>query len=174
MALDSSKGYRALRHGRHSQEGCEYFITFCSEHRQAGLASKNVGPVIMAEIEQMETETIWLLRCAVIMPDHIHLLVRLGEKLTLGKAVARLKAKTNRPLRAVGLRWQAGYFDHQIRPKEDLLPVFLYIYLNPHKAKLLPTDCSWPWFSCGSGDREWFAGYLDKGLPEPTWLAGLP
>jgi putative transposase len=174
MTLDPSKGYRALRHGRHSQGGGEYFVTFCSEHRQTGLTKDSVGLEIVAEIHQMETEGIWSLRCGVIMPDHIHLLFQLGEKLPLGKAIARLKSKSNLQLKAGGLHWQEGYFDHRVRPKEDPLPIFLYTYLNLYKAGLLPADTSWPWFICGREDKDWFSGYLDEGLPEPTWLAGLP
>lgn len=174
MTLDPSKGYRALRHGRHSESGGKYFITFCSEHRQTGLTSDTVGRAIVAQIHQMESEAIWSLRCAVLMPDHVHLFFQLGEKLPLGKVIARLKSKSADPLKACGLRWQAGYFEHHMRPKEDPLPVFLYVYLNPYKAGLLSADKPWPWFVCGEADQEWFTGYLDKGLPEPAWLADLP
>ena len=108
------------------------------------------------------------------MPDHIHLLVQLGEKLTIGKAVARLKSKSNAELKPSGIRWQSGYYEHQMRPKEDRLPVFLYIYLNPYKAKLLSAEERWPWYSCAEENSRWFLPYLDEGLPEPAWLAGLP
>lgn len=122
----------------------------------------------------METDSVWLSRCAVVMPDHIHLLVQLADRLTLGKAVARLKSKSAASLKAVGIRWQDGYYEHQMRPKEDRLPVFLYIYLNPYRAALLPSQETWPWFVCCEADREWFIPMLDQGLPEPAWLADLP
>ncbi len=122
----------------------------------------------------METDAIWLSRCAVVMPDHVHLLLQLADKLTLGKAVARLKSKSGAGLKAAGLRWQDGYYEHQMRPNEDRLPVFLYIYLNPYRANLLPAGKTWPWFVCGKADREWFIPMLDQGLPVPAWLADLP
>ncbi|MBP7481472.1 MAG: transposase [Lacunisphaera sp.] len=74
MALGPDKGYRALRHGRHSHGGTEYFVTFCTDHRREGLASEAVAPGIIAEIQQMVTEYVWNMRRAVIMPDHVHLL----------------------------------------------------------------------------------------------------
>jgi REP element-mobilizing transposase RayT len=174
MILDPSKGYRALRHGRFSKSGDEYFITFCTEQRQSGLTTEPIAGVIVTEIKQMETEAIWSLRCAVLMPDHIHLLIQLGNVLPLGKSIARLKSKSSIHLKTQKLRWQKGYYEHTMRTQEDRLPVFLYMYLNPYKANLLPVDCIWPWFICSAGDKAWFSDYLDKGLPEPTWMADLP
>ena len=174
MTLDPSKGYRALRLGRFSKSGNEYFITFCTEQRQSGLTTETVAVAIVSEIQQMETEAIWSLRCAVLMPDHIHLLIQLGNELPLGKAIARLKSKSNIHLKTQKLRWQKGYFEHTMRVHEDRMPVFLYIFLNPYKADLIPANGIWPWFICGIEDRVWFSDYLDKGLPEPAWLADLP
>lgn len=174
MTLDPHKGYRALRQGRHSLSGLEYFVTFCTEHRHVGLASKMVAPNIISEIQRMETEGIWNMRCAVIMPDHVHLLFQLGEKLTLGKATARLKSKSIAGLITCGLRWQAGFFEHGLRPDENPLPLFLYIYLNPYKAGLLPATGRWPWYLCRKEDMDWFSTYLAQGLPEPAWLSDLP
>jgi len=108
------------------------------------------------------------------MPDHVHLLVQLVDRLTLGQAVARLKSKSGTSLITAGIRWQDGHCEHQMRPREDRLPVFLYIYLNPYRANLLPAGKIWPWFVCGEADRAWFMPMLDQGLPEPAWLADLP
>ncbi|MFZ5495155.1 MAG: hypothetical protein ACOZE5_07430 [Verrucomicrobiota bacterium] len=47
------------------------------------------------------------------------------------------KGRLTPALRNHGLKWQEGFYDHQIRESEDLLPVFLYIYLNPYRAGLL-------------------------------------
>jgi len=174
MALDPHKGYRSLLHGRSSQSGSDYFVTFCTEKRLGGLSTAEIAPSILAELHRMETEGVWFSRCAVVMPDHIHLLIQLADKLTLGKAVARLKAKSGSVLKAAGVRWQDGYCEHHMRPKEDRLPVFLYIYLNPYRAGLLPARKVWPWFVCGEEDRAWFMPMLDRGLIEPAWLANLP
>ena len=175
MALDPSKGYRALRHGRHSRDGVEYFVTFCTDQRQTVLASEAAAPVILAEIQKMETEGIWVMRCAVIMPDHVHMLFQLGSSLTLGRAIARLKSKSLLGLKVGGgSHWQAGYFEHRLRPDENPLPLFLHIHLNPYKAGLLPASSVWPWYRCRKEDMDWFSSYLNQGLPEPTWLNGLP
>jgi putative transposase len=173
MSPDPAKGYRALLRRRYSQAGLEYFITFCSEARQAGLTDATVASAFLTELQQMETEAIWRVRSAVTMPDHVHMLLALGEKLPLGKAVARLKSKTAARLAECGLSWQAGYFDHRMRSAEERLPIFLYLYLNPYRAGLVPAESDWPWFVCSSEDS-WFRAYLGRLPLEPSWLADLP
>jgi REP element-mobilizing transposase RayT len=108
------------------------------------------------------------------MPDHIHLLIQLGDVLSLGKCIARFKSKTVAALRLEGMAWQPGYFDHRLRSREDRRPYFIYIYLNPYRAGLLLAESVWPGFLCGVQDAQWFMPYLSNGLPEPEWLAGLP
>jgi REP element-mobilizing transposase RayT len=174
MPLDLTKGYQALRRGRHSTPGASYFITFCTADRATGLTGIQVGQAIQGEWHVMENDGQWIVRCATIMPDHLHLLIELGAKLTLGKAVARIKSRTAAALRSANLAWQSGYFDHRLRPGESALPYFHYVYLNPYRAKLMATDAEWPWFFCGPEDRAWFMPHLDRGLPLPEWLADLP
>jgi len=105
------------------------------------------------------------------MPDHFHLLVELGAKLSLEKAVSRLKAKTSADLRTAGVGWERGFFDRRLRAADDVLDVFLYIYLNPYRAGLCARTESWPWFHCHPDDWAWFRDYLDVDRPPPQWLA---
>jgi REP element-mobilizing transposase RayT len=107
------------------------------------------------------------------MPDHIHLLIVLGERLSLGKAVARLKAKTRAALAVAdaALEWERDFFDRHIRPDEDRLSLFLYLYLKPYRANLCAQDRQWPYFYCRSEDWIWFKDMLDFDRPVPEWLA---
>ncbi|MBI2815167.1 MAG: transposase [Opitutae bacterium] len=174
MVHDPTKGYRALREGRFSQAGALYFLTYCTTGQKAGLTEGMIPGIVRQEWHALKADGVCTLRCGTIMPDHVHLLVELGAKLTLSRAVARLKSRTTSALRVEGLSWQAGYFDRRVRPEEDLLPYFFYIFLNPYRAKLVPAGTEWPWFTCETADREWFLPLLDDGRPEPAWLADLP
>jgi putative transposase len=174
MPYNPDKGYEALRRGRVSGAGFTYFITFCTAGRLPGLNSERISQHLVKETRSMQAESIWTIRCATLMPDHVHLLIDLGDKLSLGKAVARLKARTASTLRESRLAWQAGYYDHRLRQNENILPYFLYVYLNPHRAGLIPADAEWPWFICETSDRIWFMPMINQGLPEPEWLANLP
>ena len=171
MPFTPGKGHEALRRGRWSQPHTDYFLTLCTAGRRRGLAAAEVAEAIWREVTALEADATWALRCGVVMPDHLHLLVTLGERLPLSRCLQRLKAKTYAPLQAVGLGWERGYFDHRMRPDDDAAPVFRYIYLNPYRAGLLPLDQRWPQYRCGAEDWEWFRTQLDRDLPVPEWLA---
>jgi hypothetical protein len=96
--------------------------------------------------------------------------INLGERLSLGKAVQRLKAKTSSTLRTGGIAWERGFFDRLIRPGDDRLAVFQYIYLNPYRAELLKVSDRWPHYYCRPEEWEWFGGMLQDSRPCPEWL----
>lgn len=106
------------------------------------------------------------------MPDHIHLLAILGERLPLGKCVARLKGKSSSALGAhdAKLKWERDFFDRHVRPDEDRISLFLYIYLNPYRSGLCAPDQHWDWYYCREEDWAWFRHYLDTDRPPPEWL----
>lgn len=165
------KGHAALRRGRASAPGASYFLTFCTASRASGLTKPELPSLVLGELQHMEDDRVWTVRCAVVMTDHVHLLVELGGKLSLEKAVSRLKAKTSADLRAAGVAWERGFFDHRLRTADDVLGIFLYIFLNPYRAGLTQRTRRWPWFFCRDSDWEWFKSYLDDDRPPPEWLA---
>jgi REP element-mobilizing transposase RayT len=120
----------------------------------------------------MAADQSWQLRCAVVMPDHIHALAVLGERLSLGQAIGRLKSKTKSSLRGIpaSLAWERDFYDHHVRPDEDRLPIFRYILLNPHRAGLCAREDRWPWYFCREEDCAWFKDQLDVERPYPEWL----
>lgn len=118
----------------------------------------------------MSADTTWIARCAVVMPDHLHLLMVMGERLSLGQTVQRLKARSSHALRAEGLVWERDYFDRQIRPNDDRLAVFRYIYLNPYRPGLLSLSDKWAYYYCREEDWVWFRDYMQEERPYPEWL----
>lgn len=118
----------------------------------------------------MEADGTWIVRCATVMPDHLHLIVLLGRRLSLGKAVQRLKAKTAETLRSAGLGWERDFFDHRLRVEDDGRSLFLNIYLNPYRKQLCARDLPWPWIVCREDDWVWLRHDLERDLPPPEWL----
>jgi REP element-mobilizing transposase RayT len=143
----------------------------CTDRRATGLTDPEVGAKILGEMQAAQTDDVWSVRCAVIMPDHLHLLIELGSRLPLGKAVSRLKAKTSAVLRGKSLAWERDFFDRRLRGGDDVLDVFLYIYLNPYRGSLCARNEAWPWFYCHPDDWVWFRDYLTADRPPPEWLA---
>lgn len=170
MALNPVKGHAALRRGRVLTASAEYFLTFCTDARGAGLTTPELGRFVLGEMLAMATDKTWTLRCAVIMPDHVHLLATLGDRLPLARTIQRLKAKTSACLQAGGLNWERGFFDHRLRTTDDMRDVLLYIYLNPYRAGRCARAESWPWFYCHPEDWAWFRDFLDEDRPPPDWL----
>ena len=140
MVFDPRRGHEALRRGRWSTPRAEYFITLCTQDRKQGLTEPMVLAGVLGEMKRLEAEGAWRVHTAVVMPDHVHLLVAVGESTDLAGAVRLFKGRLTPVLRKGGLRWQKAYFDHRMRPEEDRLPVFLYIFLNPYRAGLLPQN----------------------------------
>jgi putative transposase len=164
---DPRKGFPALRRGRHSQPGASYFITICAERPCAGLIAPETESIVRRHYLEIAD---WSVHCAVTMPDHLHLLVTLSASGELAKCVRACKGRLSPHLRRIGIRWQPSFYDHRLRNEEDWLPVFLYIFLNPYRARLIPPSESWPGYYCSREDWAWFAPLTAEKRPEPAWL----
>ena len=104
------------------------------------------------------------------MPDHLHLLVTLGETTGLSAVVRLFKDRLTPLLRQHGAAWQQSFYDHCLLPEEDRLPVFLYIFLNPYRQQLIAPDQPWPGYHCAVEDWSWFGPLTRESCPEPAWL----
>lgn len=148
------RGYSALRVGRWSQTNSDYFITGCLQRPLTGLAAAPLADIVRAKLHELETAGHWRLRSYVLMPDHFHLLATLGPAADLSRAIRGFKGPLAPELRARGLRWQPSFYDHRLRSEDELLPTFLYIFLNPYRAHLCATVEKWPWYFCAPEDWE--------------------
>ena len=92
---------------------------------------------IRRESESGRCETL----CFVVMPDHVHWLVRIGETGDLSKVVRKVKADVTLHLKEAGLEvdqvWQSTFHDHAMRSDEDLIAAARYIVANPLRAGLV-------------------------------------
>lgn len=167
--MKRNTGPNALRRGRASRHETDYFLTVCTEDRKAAITG-SVADTMLAALHESHAAGAWRLRCLVLMPDHLHLLARLGDKLTLSQAVSRFKFATRLILGAYKARWQDNYYDHRLRVAESAEPVIRYIHSNPYEAGLVPAGATWPWFYCALEDWDWFSQLTDSGRPYPEWL----
>lgn len=164
-----TKGHAALRRGRWSSSGATYFLTMCTEGRKSGLDHHDLSSALLLHARAEDAD--WHVRTAVVMPDHLHLMIELGRALDLPAAVRRFKGRTSVLLRAHELHWPRGCFDHRMRAAEDLLPVFQYIYLNPWHAGLLKDRQTWAGYFCAKEDWSWFGEIAESSCILPQWLA---
>jgi REP element-mobilizing transposase RayT len=83
----------------------------------------------------------------VIMPTHIHIIVRPNNGYALSEIIHSWKSFTaqesNKILGRTGKFWHAEYYDHLVRDEEDFARCMQYLWSNPEEAKL--TDWQWRW-----------------------------
>ena len=114
----------------------------------------------------------------VVMPNHVHLLIRTYQGVPLGKIVQSWKSYTSRRIRRMmedrgrggelagrGL-WMREYWDRYIRNERHFQATVAYIHGNPVKAGLVSRAEDWPWSSA----RE-FAESAELGLGVPIGSA---
>jgi putative transposase len=123
----------------------------------------------------------------VVMPNHVHVLVRVYEGVPLAKIVQSWKSYTGRRIRPMmeesraasqqiptltqqdsraGAQqsqaprvWMREYWDRYIRDEQHFHMAVDYTHQNPVKARLVATAADWPWSSA----RE----YAELGLGDP-------
>ena len=87
----------------------------------------------------------------VVMPNHIHFLLRPAEAYKLEDIVHSIKSytalKANRALGRKGQFWQEEYFDRYIRDYNHFIHTVSYIEWNPVKAGLCRAPKEWAFSS---------------------------
>ena len=87
----------------------------------------------------------------VVMPDHFHWLLTLGDGRTLQQIVGSLKGRSARHInnmRGVMERfWQPWFHDHGIRADEDLKSMAEYLLHNPVRAGLVKRFEDYPFWT---------------------------
>ena len=87
----------------------------------------------------------------VLMSDHAHWLIQLGETEGLESLVSRLKGnsarKANAALGRRGPVWQRGFFDRALRSDDDLQVVARYVIANPLRAGLVQRIGDYPYWN---------------------------
>lgn len=139
-----------LRIGRFSQPGGLYLATFTTYDRTRYFADFGAA---RAASRTLAAPSHWphaRLLAWVLMPDHWHGLIELGERESLSRSVARAKAAACREWRKTHGNerrlWAPGFHDHALRSEESLLQCARYIVLNPVRAGLVRRCADYPFW----------------------------
>ena len=128
-------GYRQLRRGRVSISGQVYHIIAATQQRAPVFSDFNQARIaIRVLMEEDKLGTVSTL-AFVLMPDHLHWLIQLGDHADIRNVVGRVKSLIAR--RLDGAIWQPGFYDHALRKNEDVATVARYIVANPLRAGLV-------------------------------------
>lgn len=166
-----------VRYRRWFVPGATYFFTLTLRDRNATLLCDHVGLLRGAVRDTMRQRSFRLV-AGVVLPDHLHAIVRLPEGDSDYPARVRsVKAGFTRRLVTHGLRiaknhrgeypvWQRRYWEHRIRDDRDLENHVAYIHFNPVKHSLVAQAADWPWST--------FHRYARYGALPADWGGKLP
>ena len=149
--------------------GADNILDRCSG--ECILANRDVARIVRRSIYLKDGES-HLVLAWVIMPNHVHMLIKQNGSKSLGNIMKQIKAGSahliNEHLGRKGKVWQIGYFDRMIRTPMQLKSVTDYIHDNPVQAGLTRSSASWQMSSCSNFNPLVTAGHLR--LPEDWYV----
>lgn len=133
--------YNNLRKGRVSAPFHYYFVTIVTRDRIPYFTDFYLARELINNMRHFHEQKIISSLSWVLMPDHLHWLFHLTDKLDLSEFVRRFKGKSSRLLNEhlgrQGGFWQPAFYDRALRKDEDLREIACYIVANPLRADLV-------------------------------------
>ena len=132
------------------------------------LRQPNIADLVSAHIRKGAEEQVYELHAWVVMPNHVHILIR--PYIKPSEALRRVKGRSARDAnlalcRTGGSFWQSESYDHWVRNDDEMARIARYIENNPVKAGLVRMAAEWPWSSAHYRCQE---GTSAKTLAHPT------
>ncbi|WP_276667545.1 REP-associated tyrosine transposase [Thalassolituus oleivorans] len=143
------KGHSNLRKGRFSEPGRIYLVTATTNDRTPIFSDPKYAIPTCRFFTKPTSLLGNSLLSWVLMPDHIHWLIELGENGDLSKTIQLLKSGSARIIRERGYGnkvWAPAFHDRAIRKDEDLKQAARYIVANPLRAGLVKRLGDYPYW----------------------------
>ena len=140
---------KKIRVGEYDYSQCgAYFVTICTQNRRSILSNivgddAHIVPKRYGQIAEKYLKNAAEIEKYVIMPDHIHMLIRLEEQgaekrspqaSRIASIVRSIKTLTTKEIGEP--IFQRSYYDHVIRNQRDYNEIWEYIENNPRKWML--------------------------------------
>ena len=133
-----------LRAGRYSGHGRIYLITTVTRNRVPWFHDLNKARCVVTCMRETQQRGLAETLAYVLMPDHLHWLMSLGEMRHLSTVVGGVKSLS---AHRVGCRiWQPGFHDHAVRREEDIVKLARYVVANPLRAGLVRKLRDYPYW----------------------------
>jgi putative transposase len=126
---------RRLRTGRTSIPGQVYLVTTVTRERETVFEDLPAARQTIRSLMKSDARGHATTLAFVLMPDHLHWMLQLGNSLSLSRVVQQMKSFS---AHAAGTAlWQPGFHDHALRSDEDLQAAARYLVANPLRAGLV-------------------------------------
>jgi len=147
----TDKHGRELRKGRVSIPGQIYLVTTVTHQRQPLFNNFNNARFVIKSLRYVEHTRQLRSLCYVIMPDHLHWLLSLGNTSDLSKIVSDVKRRSsyriNEKNHSIGsVIWQPGFHDYALRKEDEIKGVARYVIANPLRAGLVDKIGDYPFW----------------------------
>ncbi|UPG96758.1 REP-associated tyrosine transposase [Luteibacter aegosomatissinici] len=142
-------GQAALRRGRVSEPGRIYIVTCVAWNRSPAFRHYLHARMAARIIHERKTWGDAECMAWVLMPDHWHGLVRVGDE-DLSKVIHRLKSRIAKAFRKDGRQsplWQKGFHDRALRAEDDVRAAARYIVANPVRAGIVERAGQYPYWN---------------------------
>ena len=140
-----------MRKGRASLPGQIYLLTTVTAGRVPHFLDTELACAACRSMMEPKTWGDGHPICWVLMPDHWHGLIALGERDDLSLVMNRLKSLIRKAMVRAGHHgevWARGFHDHALRHDEDIHAAALYIIANPLRAGLVQQVNDYPYWNC--------------------------
>lgn len=124
------------------------------------LRKPKIAQIVAEKIHALDSQKYQLISFC-IMPNHVHLLVKLFEqniseenskRYPLTTILKQIKGSTavqcNKVLKRSGQFWQHESYDHLVRDSDEREKIIRYILQNPVKAGFVSNWKNWSWTYC--------------------------
>jgi putative transposase len=128
-----------------------FFVTSSTWGKCGLLQSARSAKLLVNVLYHYRQQLEYRLHEFVVMPDHVHLLITVGAKMTVEKAVQLIKGGfAFRAGRELGFRapvWQKGFSEVRVYEQKAYLGIREYIHANPVKRLLVRACVDYPYSS---------------------------
>ncbi|MCD6153497.1 MAG: transposase [Syntrophobacterales bacterium] len=125
-------------------DGAIYFLTTRLKAKETTLSATERA-IVRQTILELAQEDCFKLYAYVVMPDHLHILLK-PMKGSISGVMKLIKGKSSRKINK-GVLWQKGYFDFSVLSEEKFKEKFNYIHNNAVKSCLADRAENYPYSS---------------------------
>jgi REP element-mobilizing transposase RayT len=121
----------------------EHFITICCTPRGKNqLCYPSISHFVFKAFHFHHLNHSCRTELLVLMPDHLHVILKADDSLNLGLWIFHLKHWLSRTRK---INFQENFFDHRLRTSNSAAEKWNYINMNPVRAGLVKYPEHWPY-----------------------------
>lgn len=132
-------------------------ITLATQDRVPVFSNHEFAEATVALLKQQSEHDEIAVLAYCLMPDHVHLLVRIDGDVNAVRFVQAFKGKSTNLSWTFGFRsqlWQRSFHDHVLRPSEDESEHMRYIQANPVRVGIVAEWSDYPFSGSFAYDIE--------------------